>query len=143
MCSSDLVVFLFAARYNVSDNYVFFIPAHFILIILMTVYLNSLKKLKRFWHVILLILLVLTPLTYLILPSIAKHFAFGNEMEKEKWYKGGARFYFYPGMAQNPTSLDLGKSLRNAEITKDFNLEIEQNFEKAIWYYEHQANFEH
>lgn len=134
------VVFVFAARYNVSDNYVFFIPAHFIFVILMAVYLNAFKVHKKIWSVALVLMLMATPFVYILLPKLVQSFGFGHEMENDKWYKGGARFFFYPGMAKNPTSIDLAKSIKNGEIEKNFNLEIEQNFEKAIWYYEQRAN---
>lgn len=130
------VVYGFAARYNVSDNHVFFLPAYFVLLIFFAIYANGFLTKNRTRILISFGLVMGVPLFYLVAPSIVSKTSFGDEMNTSKFYKGGTRFFFYPGMRVNNGGLYLGKSLKEETISTDLNLEIEQNADNAIKYLE-------
>jgi hypothetical protein len=134
------VVYGFAARYNVSDNHVFFLPAYFVLLIMFGLFANEYIVNKRTRILLVYGLALGVPIFYAIAPSIVSKTSFGDEMNTNKFYKGGAKFFFYPGMRTNNGGLYLGKSLKDGTISPELNLEIEQNAEKAIKYLEHWQN---
>ncbi|MFY0672358.1 MAG: DUF2723 domain-containing protein [Bacteroidia bacterium] len=130
------VVYGFAARYNVSDNHVFFLPAYFVLLIMFGLLVNNFVAKKKSRLLLSYGLAFAVPVFYAMAPSIVSKTSFGDEMNTTKFYKGGAKFFFYPGMRSNNGGLYLGKALNEGTVQQDFNLEIEQNAHKALKYFE-------
>lgn len=96
---SFLFTFGFATFYAVSDNYVFFIPSYFIVIILIGLGIKSLSmkyNLKRLQFVTFLI-----PLFYIGSHRIASSLEATKAFQQEKAYKGGLTYYMLPWLHNN------------------------------------------
>lgn len=109
---SFLFTFGFATFYAVSDNYVFFIPSYFIVIILIGLGMKSLSmksNLKRLQFVTFLI-----PLFYLGSHSIASSLEATKAFQQEKAYKGGLTYYMLPWLHNNLGCIDF--TLENKPI---------------------------
>ena len=124
-------VFGFAARYNVSDNYVFFLPCYLALAVMAGPYLQMLWKEQLRYKIIALGLVAMVPIGYAVLPQIALKTTKGKELHQQKWYKGGVYFFLWPGMNKNPGAKDLIRSIDAGLIDPKENLEIEQNAQNA------------
>lgn len=124
-------VFAFAARYNVSDNYVFFLPCYLALAVMSGPYLQQFWKDHMRYKIIGLAFIAMVPIGYAVLPKIALMTQKGQELHQQKWYKGGVYFFLWPGMSKNPGARDLIRSIDSGRIDAEENLEIEQNAQNA------------
>lgn len=128
-----LATFGFAARYDVPDSYVFFIPAYAIATIYLAVGLEKViawageRRIK--W---LYISPVMLPVLYLSITVLAGITAKGQKLEEEKGYKGGVAFFTWPTMRGNPGTLRLPDLVDNGTVSIDQNSEIPRNLEMAI-----------
>ena len=120
-------VFGFAARYNVSDNYVFFLQSYLVLII---AFAYALKSLNVKIYMIFLIVLM-QPLFYFLSTKMAVKSNWGATIQNQKAYKGGLRFFLWPGMRQNPSPFDVLKAIEEQKLDLHLNPEIEPNIIKA------------
>jgi len=96
---SFLFTFGFATFYAVSDNYVFFIPSYFIVILIISLGIKSLNmkyNLKRLQFVTFLI-----PLFYIGSHRIASSLEATKAFQQEKAYKGGLSYYMLPWLHNN------------------------------------------
>ncbi|MGB0432527.1 MAG: hypothetical protein ACPGLV_18770, partial [Bacteroidia bacterium] len=138
-----IVVYGFAARYNVTDNYVFFLPAYLVLIILFSLFANQVAIKSKTKSLLIFGMALGMPIFYSIAPLVASKTSFGIQMNQDKAYKGGASFYFYPGMRSNNGGLWLGNKIKQQHIKPDLNLEIEQNANNALKYLEYWQQAHH
>ncbi len=102
-------VWLFAFRYPVSDSYVFHIPAYLALAVAGAAGFNALfERLGRPWiAVTLAAVVILSPALYGVTAAATSRI---QAIENPVRYKGGAVYYFWPGMRQVPDPLDLARS---------------------------------
>lgn len=127
-------VFVFAARYNVSDNYVFFLPSYLALMVLAGPYLQELLKERKKVVPVALCCVLLVPGLYAALPYLALKTPQGQELQAQKWYKGGVYFFLWPGMNKNPGAKELIRSIDSGLLDPNENLEVEQNVQNAREY---------
>lgn len=127
-----LATFGFAARYDVPDSYVFFIPAYVILTLYLAVGLERMlerqqaSRLKWFY-----ISPAMLPLLYLALTVTVGLTPQGKKLEKEKGYKGGVAFFTWPTMRGNPGTLRLPDLIDKGTVSINQNSEILRNLEMA------------
>lgn len=98
--SDYIIIFLipflaFCIKHDVSDSYVFHLVPYIFLIVLIG------KGLDRFPKVGIL-LPVLLPVMYLITAEIIGKTSFGENIEKEKGFKGGVDYIFFPALHNTP-----------------------------------------
>lgn len=93
--------FLFGTFYNVSDNYVYFIGAYqiFILLIVDGIVLLSEKHLRLLPFSF--AGLALIPVLYILSYCIALQIPQGKNLDLAKSYKGGLKYYLFPWMNNN------------------------------------------
>jgi len=139
-----LVTFwVFAMRYNVSDNYVFFLPAYLVLAIFLSQGLGSLRKtdlkikfLKN-KYIILIIALSFNPLSYYVTFSITKKIDRLADFNNRFLYKGGLKYYIWPGLNyNNALFLDDAKNIylkRKRNLTYPEGI-MKYNYKNAINY---------
>ncbi len=96
---TSLPVFGFSTLFNVSDNYVFFLPFNFIFAIYISFGLISLQNKKIFKIIALSSLLI--PTFYIISFFIFSKTEKGSLLNSEKQYKGGLRYYMLPWLNNN------------------------------------------
>jgi len=129
---SFLFTFGFATFYAVSDNYVFFIPSYFTVIIMIGLGIKSLSikyKLKRLQFITFLI-----PLFYIGSHKIASSLESTKIFQQEKAYKGGLSYYMLPWLHNNLGSIEFTLENRptndNVEELRKQSLEFVEIREK-------------
>lgn len=85
----------FCIKHNVSDIYVFHLVPYIFILILIG------RGLDRFPKIYVVVPLIL-PLIYFITYKIVKETPAGEQLEKEKGYKGGVRYMLFPPLNKNP-----------------------------------------
>lgn len=102
----------FAAKYDVPDNYVFFLQAYIILVILstksFTTFISVYPKVKR---AIVPAIFILLPLTYFSAWKTAKALPQLRELDSYKSYKGGVKYLTWPGMKDTGDLLETTKEI--------------------------------
>lgn len=98
----------FAIAFLVSDSYVFYLGAYVCLVPLAAVGFERItSRLSRTLGIVILVAaLCANPMIYTATWLIGLETEVGQRIESEKEYKGGLRFYLYPGMHGSPNPLD-------------------------------------
>lgn len=129
---SFLFTFGFATFYAVSDNYVFFIPSYFTIIIMIGFGIKSLSmkyKLKRLQFITLFI-----PLFYLGCYKVTSSLRVTENFQQQKAYKGGLSYYMLPWLHDNIGCLEFifnnRKTYDNVEELRKQSLEFIEIREK-------------
>lgn len=108
---------LFATSFPVSDSYVFYLCAYVCAVPCAAVGFDAL--LSRAWaktrRYSVMISLVVGPLIYATAVQVAQTANLGQGIEQAKGYKGGLRFYLYPGMRGSPNPLDLAREIQTGQ----------------------------
>jgi hypothetical protein len=91
----------FCIKHDVTDSYVFHLVPYVFILILIGRGLDAFPKIS-------LLLPLLLPLFYFASFKIVENTAYGKTIEKEKNFKGGVRYMFFPALNKNP---DLKKFL--------------------------------
>ncbi|TXF77770.1 glycosyltransferase family 39 protein [Chryseobacterium sp.] len=86
----------FILKHDVSDSYVFHLVPY---LFMLTIIAHGLEK-AEFPLKYLSPLMV--PIIYLVTVQTVNHSSFGTEMNAEKGFKGGVRYYFFPALDGNP-----------------------------------------
>ena len=101
-------VWLFAMRYRVSDQYVFFLPAYLILVMMSGYafqrFIQSIGV--KFRVPILAAVMLLPPFFYELAPVLARTGPGSLAFHARKSYKGGLRYYLRPGLRGIPDMFD-------------------------------------
>ena len=95
----------FCIKHNVSDVHVFQLVPYIFIIILIGRGLDKFSKIP-------VVLPVIIPVFYFASYKIIKPTSIGQNIEKEKGFKGGTRYMFFPPLRENP---DLDYLLKNYE----------------------------
>ena len=109
----------FAMRFNVSDNYVFFLAPYVGLIVFCGMSIKYwLKRLssKNYLMVFWLIPLIISPIIYASSLCIAQQSSQARAFAETKAYKGGLSYYLWPGRSGAPDPLDLAKQIQEGKI---------------------------
>ena len=108
-------IWAFAMRYNVTDNYVFFLLPYFILCALSGPGWEWVgEKLKPIW-IRLGLAICLSPILYFTAWQIAAQIPRFQQFAEPKAYKGGLQYYFWPGQSQSADPLQLAREIRSGE----------------------------
>lgn len=104
-------VWAFAARYAVSDAYVFFLTAYLCVAPCAAAGFDALlaRSSPRVRWTLVVAALVVGPALYAGATAVARTTAAGQRLDREKGYKGGVAFYLYPGMRGAPDPLALAR----------------------------------
>ncbi len=104
-------VWLFAARFAVSDAYVFYLSAYLCAAPCAAVGFDALlaRATPRVRWAVVAAALVVGPALYASAVPVARATAIGQRLDAEAGYKGGVAFYLYPGMRGSPDPLDLAR----------------------------------
>ena len=107
---------LFAMSFPVSDSYVFYLGAYVCAVPCAALGFDTLlsrvsAKARRYAIVI---SLIVGPAIYATAVEVGRTTTMGHRIEETKSYKGGLRFYLYPGMHGAPNPLDLARTLQTA-----------------------------
>lgn len=108
----------FAMRYAVTDNYVFYLLPYFLAAIVIGWGIEELAtKWTVFtqWKMVALLALCLGPLTYWMAWKMASNLPQLETFESQKAYKGGLKYYLWPGMRDMPDPLNLAKTIYRKE----------------------------
>ncbi|MFC1541463.1 protein O-mannosyl-transferase family [Candidatus Latescibacterota bacterium] len=98
-------IWMFAMRYLVSDQYVFFLNAYIFLALLCAYGYDTLSRLimgEKARAVLLAIVLISSPIVYATSLHIANHITQLHGFQKQKEYKGGLDYYLWPGLRKIP-----------------------------------------
>ncbi|MCB0737419.1 MAG: hypothetical protein KDC92_07890 [Bacteroidetes bacterium] len=127
-----LLPFGFAARFAVTDNYVFFLPAYLVVILIMT---KGIQTQLENWPIkrvkFIFVLPIIFPLAYFTLTKIAESTVQGQKIEQAKWYKGGVSFFTWPPMKNHAGTLNLPHLVEDGKVEMLLNSEIEPNYKMA------------
>ncbi|MEM7372324.1 MAG: DUF2723 domain-containing protein [Bacteroidota bacterium] len=101
----------FAMRYNVTDSYVFFLLPYLVLCILGADGVGWLEeKIRPLWLRVALTI-CLSPLMYLCAWQVAEQIPRLQIFAEPKAYKGGLRYYFWPGQSQSADPIQLAREI--------------------------------
>ncbi|MEZ4827868.1 MAG: hypothetical protein R3C61_16515 [Bacteroidia bacterium] len=119
LIGGGLPFWLFAMRYNVSDNYVFFLVPYFALAVFSAAGIKRLiASIRSKWQekAVYLLPFVMSILLYFFVWKVAAQVPGVRDMASGKEYKGGIAFYFWPGQAGMPDPLEIARKIRDEEI---------------------------
>lgn len=116
---ASLPIWLFAMRYNVTDNYVFFLLPYFAIVAfsglsfnhVMTHLKPGLVKTGAF-----ILPFVFSPLVYFFVLKMAHQIPSAQRFAVSKAYKGGMAFYLWPGQSHAPDPLRLAEEIRDGKV---------------------------
>lgn len=101
----------FAMRYNVTDNYVFFLLPYLVLMILGSEGIGWFSEtIKALW-LRLALAFCLSPLMYVCAWQVAEQIPRLQIFAEPKAYKGGLRYYFWPGQSHSVDPLQLARDI--------------------------------
>ena len=130
-----LPFWLFAMRYDVPDNYVFFLQVNILFTIAGAFGLEYwLNKIPKYQWVMVLCLCLLLPAIYFTCRETAPYVPSINKVAENKAYKGGAKYLFWPGMRNNANLLDLSKQIYFSGNKPPNFGEFEWNYNQAVEY---------
>jgi hypothetical protein len=137
LLGTALLFWLFAMRYDVTDNYVFFLYPYFVIVALG---IGGCKALLNRWsrlrpEILLGFCLLLSPLFYGGGSYVLTQVKAVQTWAQPKAFKGGVYYYFWPGRSQAPDPLQLAREIREGqrEAIPDFD-----RYEMALEYLEWQ-----
>ncbi|MDX2245409.1 MAG: DUF2723 domain-containing protein [Bacteroidia bacterium] len=114
-----LPVWLFAMRYNVTDNYVFFLVPYFVLAVFSSLsFKNIYDKIQSqtTQNIAILLPFIVSPLVYFFIWKTALQIPAMQEFAAPKAYKGGLAFYLWPGQTFAPDPLELARKIHAGEV---------------------------
>jgi hypothetical protein len=128
--------YFFSMRYIVSDNYVFFLPAYLVLLGVFAIgcWYISHKLTKRTQMLVFVMLMIHQPIAYQTSLWIVEQLPVLEEFKKRKAYKGGLRYYLWPGMNNNVDILSLSKQIYLSGKTPDFIADFDWQYSSALNY---------
>ena len=108
----------FAMRYNVSDNYVFFIIPYFILCISGGISLEEWRKKisDKALKWVLASSMIISPIFYVTAWQIAEQIPAMQNWAESKEYKGGLEYYLWPGLSNAKDPLEIAEKIYREEI---------------------------
>ncbi|MEL7530609.1 MAG: DUF2723 domain-containing protein [Bacteroidota bacterium] len=115
LIGASLLFWGFAMRYNVNDNYVFFLMPYGVLAIAGGLGYQKIAQ-GRKWEQWGFALSSLSILVYLLALFAATQVPELNRWAEPKAYKGGLKYYLYPGRASAPDPVKLAQQIQNGEI---------------------------
>ncbi len=132
-------VWLFAFRYTISDNYIFFLTAYIILSIISGyAYMFWTDKIQnqKIIIIILFISIILSPVLYYSAMKISYFVPYLENLDNRSKYKGGLRYYLWPGMENAIDPLELAiKQYDTGIIPENIDtIEWGKNYPIAIEY---------
>jgi len=134
-----LPVWLFAFRYTISDNYVFFLSAYIVLSIISGyayMFWTDMILNRKILTIILFITIILSPVIYYSAMKISYFVPHLENLDNRSKYKGGLRYYFWPGMENAVDPLELAiKQYYTGKIPENIDaIEWGKNYPLAIEY---------
>lgn len=128
--------YFFSMRYIVSDNYVFFLPAYLVLLGVFAIgcWYISQRLTKRTQMLVFVMLMIHQPIAYQSSLWIVEQLPVLEEFKKRKAYKGGLRYYLWPGMNNNVDILSLSKQIYLSGKTPDFIADFDWQYSSALNY---------
>ncbi|MFC1490108.1 protein O-mannosyl-transferase family [Candidatus Latescibacterota bacterium] len=133
-------VWVFALRYTVSDQYVFFLNAYIFLAIISTYGYDTLIQLIKGtrWKAVLLVLALLSsPVVYAVSLRVALHIPQIQGFHKHKEYKGGLSYFMWPGLRKTPEIFPVFRRQMQTGIPADI---IDQELWNRL--YNHALNYQ-
>jgi hypothetical protein len=128
LATMALTIWLFAARYPVTDAHVFYLPAYIPLLVLLAQRMASYGQMpKRWMNWAALAMCCAQPMVYMITENVVSQLPQGQKLADDKWYKGGLEYYLWPGLAHAPTANELCHWLNDPSLDMAQYEEIEQN----------------
>lgn len=125
LLGTALLFWLFAMRYDVTDNYVFFLYPYFVIVALG---IGGCKILLKRWPKLRLELMVgccllLSPLIYGGSSYVLAQVEVVQTWVEPKVFKGGVYYYLWPGRSQAPDPLQLAREIKEGkrEAIPDFD----------------------
>lgn len=115
LLGASLLFWGFAMRYNVNDNYVFFLLPYAVLAIAGGLGWQHLAKARK-WEAWGFALSSLSILVYFLAIQLAGQVPEANRWAESKAYKGGLSYYLFPGRASAPDPVSLARQIENGEI---------------------------
>ncbi len=115
LIGSGLLFWGFAMRYNVNDNYVFFLMPYAVLAIAGGLGYQKLSR-HRKWEPWGFLFSGISILVYFIAVLLAMQVPQLERWAEPKAYKGGLKYYLYPGRALAPDPIKLAQQIKNGEI---------------------------
>ena len=113
LATAGLPFWLFAMRYDVSDNYVFFLTSYLVLSLLAAYSFDH--WIRRFsppgLNVIPPIAILIAPFVYWAVLQLALLAPSLQARDQQEVYKGGLRYYVWPGQAQSADPLALAQAI--------------------------------
>ena len=130
--------YLFYARYDVNDSYVFYQHVYLIMAIFLAAGLKVLSirfRLRKYIYLYMLLFFLLNPVTYQVVLYAAKQNALLYEIEQKKKWKGGLEYYIYPGMKNAKDPYEMVLHWYNNETPDSANnYTWGYNFDNAVYY---------
>jgi len=125
---------IFATKYSVSDNHVFFLVPYLILLGPMALSLMNLAfKLMPYMNWMVPMMMMMSPMMYMGATMMAKDHPRFAEYQIEKAYKGGVKHLLWPGKRDAKDPLAAAKAIYQANPGTD-PATIEWNYETAVKY---------
>lgn len=125
----------FACRYDVPDNYVFFLTPYIVLAIISGYSFDHWMKRRSYSFLWIPAMAIGIPLTYFLVWQLSLKIPQLNSLDHAKAYKGGLKYLLWPGMKNNGG--DLLKQSKEIYLSGDkpasFH-EFEWNYDTAIKY---------
>lgn len=112
---------IFCIKHDVTDSYVFHLVPYLFILILIGRGLDSFPKIS-------LALPILLPLFYFACFKIVANTQYGQTIEKEKNFKGGVRYMFFPALNNNPDLKVFLKKYQTDSLCKKPELKVMQPF---------------
>lgn len=115
LVAAGLPFWLFAMRYNVSDNYVFFLTPYLCLSLLAALsFTHWTQRLPvKVRQLLPFLTLAVAPLIYVIALQLALLVPQLSDWDQHQAEKGGLRYYLWPGQAQSVDPLSLAQQLNS------------------------------
>ena len=130
-----LPFWLFAMKFDVPDNYVFFLQANMLCIILGGYSLSFwLEKVPHYSLLFLVAVFLSFPSIYYFTYTSAEKIPVFKKVEERKAYKGGLKYLLWPGMRNNADLIELSRKIYLSGKKPDSFSEFEWNYVQAVEY---------
>jgi hypothetical protein len=124
----------FACRYDVPDNYVFFLSSYIVLTIMSGYSFSFWIKKYKYAYYLIPVQLLSFPLVYFLIWQISLKVPQLKSLNEAKAYKGGLKYLLWPGMKDNGDLVKLSKEIYLTGKKPDNFEEFEWNYKVAIKY---------
>jgi len=130
-----LPFWLFAMRFDVPDNYVFFLQSNMLFIVFGGYSLAYwFEKNHHFSLIILAVVFLSFPVIYYSTYKSAEKIPALKTIEQGKAYKGGLKYLLWPGMKNNVDLVELSRKIYLSGKTPDHFSEFEWNYVQVVDY---------